>query len=378
MAAVPRDLEGALMDLGIMPTKTDDDEVWAHCPEHMRWKGREDRSASWSVNRRTGWTNCFSCPSQGTFLGMAMEMRFPHDVFAAMRWMREFGLNLDSAADLPTYAEISVPAEPAEIVPETRLAMYDPVPPTWALEKRRVSLEAVQHYGVRWDPEHESWIIPVRYPDGSLAGWQEKWERQRRFINWPKGLAKSQCLFGLDAFPVGEPAILLESPLDVLVLYTAGVTGGLSTYGATWSLRQMAIVLSVTDELVEALDNDSAGREHAEILRNGKHDRGKLVQPGYATRIYMRHFDYGRTGQKDIGDMEHSDIHKGLREARHSSLVDFANEEQRKNRRVYRDIKDLPGKARSSNGGSRAVPANSRSRHRKNSSDYRSRGGTGR
>ena len=374
---VPRDLEGALLDLGIMPTKTDDDEVWALCPDHLSNTGRQDSHASWSVNRVSGLVNCFSCSAQGTFLDLAMRRKFPHDIFAAVRWMREFGISTASAAELTGYNDNAAP-EPVEVVPETRLATFEPNPPGWALDARKVSLEACLHYGIRWNTENDSWIIPIRNPDGSLAGWQEKWQHQRRFINWPKDMQKSQCLFGFDVFPVGDPAVLLESPMDVAVLHTAGFTGGLATYGAAWSKRQLSLIMAVTDELVCALDNDDSGREHAEILRNGKHRRGKRVEPGYASRIHLRFFNYGKTGNKDIGDMEHGDIRRGLYDSQHSILVDLANSEQRKELDVYRFTSSLPAARRQGNDRSRAVSADRRGRDGKVPDDHRRGRGAGR
>jgi len=361
MANVPADLEGAMLDLGIEPTSTTDDEVWAHCPGHLRYVGKEDHSASWSVNRVTGLANCFSCQEQGTFLDLAMRIKFPHDVFGAARWMRGFGVDLVSSADLAPFEQPSVRVEQAEIMPETRLAMF-PDPPGWALDSRKFSLESCQHYNVRWDAENEAWIIPVRYPDGALAGWQSKWAKQRRFLNHPKGISKSSCLFGYEVFPVGEPAVLLESPLDVLRLYTAGFTGGLSSMGAAVSREQMQLILNITDELVVALDDDEAGRMHAEQIRNGKHVRGKQVERGYSSRINIRFFDYSSSrGEKDLGGMEDVYIRHGLYDAKQSILVDLANEQQRKDRRTIPGIAStLSGARRQGHGRPRAVSVDRR------------------
>ena len=362
MTDVPEDLEGVLLELGIEVTHTDDDEVWAHCPEHLRYVGKRDHSASWSVNRVSGVFNCFSCQSQGRLVDLVARIRFPNDVFEAARWMRGFGVDLVSSTDITPFSERStVRVEQAAIMPETRLAMF-PDPPGWALDSRKLSLEACQVYGVRWDAENEAWIIPVRYPDGALAGWQSKWAKQRRFINHPKGISKSSCLFGYEVFPVGEPAVLLESPLDVLRLYTAGFTGGLSSMGAAVSREQMQLILNITDELVVALDDDEAGRMHAEQIRNGKCVRGKQTERGYSSRINVRFFDYSAAhGEKDIGGMEDVYIRHGLHNAKHSILADFANERKRKDRRTIPGIAStLSGARRQGHGRPRAVSADGR------------------
>lgn len=365
----PADLEGALLELGIDVWRSNDDEVTCYCPAHRERTGREERHPSWAVNRTTGLHNCFSCGFGGTFLDLVMWRLFPHDVFRAARWIRQFGLNLARAQDVTTsleeWREKAGDDGQIELMPETRLAMYADVP-DWALEKRRLSREAVDYYGVRWNGQHDSWIIPVRTPERELLGWQEKWQGKRRFINHPRDMKKSLTLFGLDVFPVGEPAVLLESPLDVCRLHTAGYIGGVSSYGAAVSNVQMALIQAVTDEIVVALDNDRDGRLHAEELRSGKWELGKMVQKPWAGgRLDMRFFDYGASKAKDIGDMADAEISRGLYEAQHWTLARIGAE------RVHRRTQALPSAPRRAHGRPGAVPPDRRRRNRKDPHDHR-------
>lgn len=380
----PADLEEALEELGVRIWRTTDDEITAWCPGHPKRVGREERHPSWSVNRTTGLHNCYSCGFSGTFIDLVMEMLFPHDVFRAARWIRKFGINLARARDLTVIRADRVellPEDSQTMVPETRLAMYDEVP-DWALDARMISREAVDLYGVRWDTKAEAWIIPVRMPDGKLAGWQKKWQKRRRFMNEPKDMLKSLCLFGFDVFPVGEPAVMLESPLDVLRLYTVGFEGGLATYGAEVSLAQMQLVETVTDEVVSALDNDKDGRLHAEELRVGKWENGVMTRRPFAQGMSVRFFNYEVTGssEKDLGGMEQDDmIVKGLYEAQHASVARFGTDEQKRQRRgVRRGAQAVPGKTSRANGRPWAVPADRRRGNGKDTHDHRRAGGAAR
>ena len=336
--SAPADVEGALMEMGIEIYRSNDDEITSWCPGHPRRVGRKQRTPKWSVNRTTGLHNCWSCAYSGTFLSLVMDQLFPHDVFRAARWLRQFGSNLARASELATWAEREDRAVEVlqTLVPETRLAMYADVPDD-ELAARFINREAVDHYGVRWNSDRKSWIIPVRTPVGDLAGWQEKCAHKRRFINDPKDMLKSLCLFGFDVFPVGEPACLLESPLDVLRLHSAGWEGGLSSYGAVVSLSQMKLVETATDEVVVALDDDKDGRLHAEELRVGQWQQGKMVRRPFAKGMHVRFFSYGTTGQKDLGGMEQDgDITRGLYDAQHSAVARFGNNEQKRQRRGLR------------------------------------------
>lgn len=377
----PADLEGALHEMGMEIYRSNDDEVTSWCPGHLRRVGRLQNTPKWSVNRITGLHNCWSCGYSGTFLSLVMDQLFPHDVFRAARWLRQYGSNLARASELVTWAERSVRAVevPQTMVPETRLAMYDDVPDD-ELAARFISREAVDLYGVRWNLDRQSWIIPVRTPVGELAGWQEKWAHKRRFINDPKDMLKRLCLFGLDVFPVGEPACLLESPLDVLRLHTAGWEGGVSSYGASVSLQQMVIIEEITDEIVVALDDDEDGRLHAEELRRGQWKDGKMVRRPFAKGMHVRFFSYGNTGEKDLGGMEHDgDIAKGLYDSQHSAVARLGTDEQKRQRRgLRRNAKAVPGTPRRDDGRPRDVPADGRRRDRQDTNDHRGARGAAR
>lgn len=370
--SAPADLEGALYEMGVEVIRSNDDEVLARCPGHLKRTGKEDRHPSWSVNRNSGLHNCYSCGFKGTFIELVMYVLFPSDVFRAARWMRQFGVNLARAADLVAFQETTRErvVEQVELVPETRLAMYAEVP-DWALEARRLSRESVEHYGIRWNEKNDAWIIPVRTPEGDLAGWQEKWQGKRRFMNRPRDMMKSLCLFGLDVFPVGEPAVLLESPLDVPRLYTAGYEGGLASYGAEVSKRQLQLITDVTDELVCALDNDKSGMKTAAELRSGRWERGRMVQPPVTRPLHLRYFNYARTDEKDVGGMEDADIEFALYEAQHWTVAVLGTEEQEKQQRVHRRAQAVPGARRRADGRPRAVPPVGRRGHRQDPHDRR-------
>jgi hypothetical protein len=364
----PKDIEEALDALQVRIWKTNDDEITGYCPGHMERLGREERHPSWSVNRESGLHNCYSCGFQGTFLELVMYLQFPNDVFRAARWLRQFGTNLARASELGNFAsrereDLDAEIARLEMVPETKLAMYDEAP-DWALEARHLDRESVDHYGVRWSTKRESWIIPVRAPNGDLMGWQEKWEKKRRFINTPKEMVKSLTLFGYCEFPIGEPAVVLESPLDVLRLFTIGYEGGLATMGSSVSQAQKRLLIECTEELVEALDNDKAGRQAA----------AELVDPTVRKLLHVRHFNYGRSDEKDIGTMDAALVTYGLYEAQHY-IAAGVRSEQEKQHGFHRKTQAVSGRSSRANGRPRAVPPDSRRGNRQDPDDRgRSRG----
>jgi DNA primase len=81
----------------------------------------------------------------------------------------------------------------------------------------------------------------------------------------------------LEAFS-GKTAILLESPLDCLRLYTAGISGGLSSYGVQVSNRQLDLLFDVAEIIIFALDNDDAGLTKMRDLRSRYLSSGRRIK----------------------------------------------------------------------------------------------------
>lgn len=317
-------------DLGIRVDRGDDDEVHGWCPMHEKRVGRADRSPSWSVNRETGYHNCFSCGYGGNFTKLVMDMREDQSPFAAARWIRQYGLNLERALALPTWEERQATAEdgrrPRAEISEDRFAEFFHPIPQRELDDRRLTREACEHFDIRWDDDGDCWIIPIRMPDGTLIGWQEKGGTRRRgyFNNHPKRVEKSLTLFGYHQFPAGESVKPVESPLDVPYIWQCGVEGALATMGDAVSREQFRLMRSLSDEMIVARDNDAAGRAEARRIRDGDTAAGR---PPYRRIFVMSFFRYpGKPYRKDPGDCEPDEVVRGFRESVHAVAIDLGGE----------------------------------------------------
>lgn len=290
------DLEGLLLDLGLTldSVRTNDEEIYGLCPGHKRRVGREDRNPGWSINRETQEHSCWSCHYSGSLQALVIDV-LGVSVFAANRFIREHGVLM------PGVRTDFKPVEaPVRILPESMLAKFH-APSTIALVDRDLSAESAALYGVLWDRSHQNWILPIRNPLGDLWGWQAKAWKGRYFNNYPAAVPKSRTVFGIDVFPEGKPAILVESPLDAVRIHTAGWDGAVSSYGSGVSDRQVKLLMQFTDEIVVALDNDHAGKSMTASLKKR-----------YGSQIRMRYFNYGDTDGKDPGEMTDEAISYGI------------------------------------------------------------------
>lgn len=293
-------VEQTLVRLGIDIQEDRHGELWALCPGHKANVGREDRKASWSINEDTGLHSCFSCGYKGNVYTLVRDIR---GVEAAQEF-RDDSERLGFVAPEGFFVDRDLkPWSPdkgeTKIVSEYELATFSD-PPKWALEKRRISLPASSLYGVRWDEDSDSWILPYRDPEtGDFIGYQIKSEKTRMFRNVPPGSRKDVTLFGYREVLDETTVVLVESPLDAVMLYDLGYPA-LAVCGSHLSEEQLEL-LSHFEYVVVALDNDEAGNR--EVKRLSRMLLGFKWWPvEYPPGI----------SAKDVGDMDMDSIFKML------------------------------------------------------------------
>lgn len=300
------DVVPLITELGIEPLDQKDEEVIARCPKHD-----DTGRPNWSINNQTGQHHCWSCGFGGGVLSLIADrlgLYWPDsedlNLMEARKWARRFRSNdLTTAKALTPTVYKPKQGKQTLSIEEQDLALFT-TPPSWALGARRLTQAACIELGVLWSPRQDAWITPIRDPwTHALRGWQVKAQRDRYFRNHPMGVDKHSTLFGLTAFTQGI-AILVESPLDVVRLHSAGVSGGLSSFGAAVSDDQINVLLAYADAVIIATDNprhDDAGKTSAlQLVRK--------LGPRMPTRV----LNYDATSAKDIGDMTTNEIYHAI------------------------------------------------------------------
>lgn len=327
------DIELVLEALGVL-FQTNGHEANALCPGHIKNVGKQDHSPSWWINLDTGMHICFSCGYKGNLLHLICDVQgfylpswndsYDYDYKTAEEWLKtvaEVSMEVlaERLANIPTYIhELPKPVP----MSEARLAIF--VDPSQdELDKRNITLESAQVYGVLWDSVKKNWILPLREPHfNNLMGWQEKGTINRTFMNRPAGLQKSKTLFGIEN-QNELCTIVVESPLDCLRLYSVGVVGAVAICGSSVSEEQIRL-LRYSQKVIVAFDNDAAGNKASkEIL--------KLARK-YNLNLFF--FNYGSSSAKDPGEMTSEEIRWGIENSQSSLLGEPAY--------VQRNVETLP------------------------------------
>lgn len=285
------DIAYVLQTAGVELTRISEREITGKCPVHVRVVGREDRSPSWSINASTGLWICFSCGARGTLSSLLRELS-GDDAISAQQFLINAGMQRLTATDSE---KVDVPA----IVDRDAFFAFERVSNRRCVS-RNLNPDIVYRFGVRWNPSHRSWAIPIISPLGQFQGWQEKkpgWVR-----NYPVGVKKGQTLFGIERVR-SRTIVLVESPLDVVRF--AGVfdkPNAVASFGATVSHEQYRLLTHIADRVVIAMDNDDAGKASSK----------SLYQFLDTPRRGIRWWNYSGTDAKDIGDMTDEEIERGL------------------------------------------------------------------
>ena len=290
---LPVSVDEVLDRLGVEYDGGRGDEVTGRCPD----PAHDDNHPSASFNTSTGLWCCHACGAGGTLAWLVRTVTGT-GIRAARWWLRE----VDSSR-APQHQEREV-----ETYGEWLLAEYADVT-NLALDCFGLTREAVDAYGIRWREERyggkrkvypDAFVFGIRDPaSGKLWGTHLKWDGGA-FTS--SGCPKSRTLFGIERFRSGSPAILVESPLDAAVLLTAGLDGGLASFGTPVSRGQAALLSERASCVVLALDNDRAGRDgQKKLLR-------ELAVPVWC-------FNYGDSTGKDPGELTPDELRDGLRYA---------------------------------------------------------------
>jgi DNA primase len=284
-------IEDLLDHIGIEDIRPLGEEIQARCPLHEKRTGeREHRPDHWSINRTTGLSHCFSCEYSANLIRLIMDMT-GIGLWDAHRLIRTFDVELGRMEETPW--------EPPLQEVETHLKDFV-FPPARAIERRRLTPQAIDRYQLRWDNEDMGWVIPILSPTGEKWGWQVKGDDIR---NHPPGIKKSRTLFGFNLLRANH-AVLVESPLDVAYLDTFNVPA-VAVFGCQVSDLQLKLLIERVDRITLALDNDKAGvRETRRILKEKWHHR-----------IPISVFNYAGMKGKDPGELTPPEVLKGVQTA---------------------------------------------------------------
>jgi DNA primase len=269
----------------------DGNEHYALCPFH------EDRTASFAVNGDSGLFVCYACGASGRF--EALVKRLGEEFFPKPRKVGDV---------LKTFNEMITRGDVEELhghKPERWLDMFGINHRSEAFwQKRGISQKTQRDWQLGYDNRLKCYTIALRDSAGRVLGVVRRqdedfpWHWSSKYMN-PKGFQRKLNLFGVWAVKPGRPLAIVEGPADALACWNVGQQA-VALFGASLSAHQRQLVIkSAPSSLLIATDNDKAGRDVAEQIKDAL---GRIYP---TTRV-----SFGDA--KDPGDLRPSQLKRAL------------------------------------------------------------------
>lgn len=236
------------------------------CPIH----GEKHASSGISVPKNK--FNCFACGEKGGiawFLYKAMPSRFKSvdaaESFLIDRYNLEYQQLENTVNDLDN-REVAK----QNVLPLSMLKLYGCGEKTHqAFYNMGFTIRDMQYFSVGYDCIEHRIIIPIFNLKGELLGFNGRAidgnKLRYKIYNFPK----SEVIFPLDKVkPINQTIIVVESMLDTMMMHKWGITNTIALNGCSVSDVQAKQISELCDSCVCLLDNDAAGYNGRELLKN--------------------------------------------------------------------------------------------------------------
>jgi DNA primase len=234
------------------------------CPVH------DDTNPSARVNVRTGFWKCMSCGAKGDVKGYvpdpimeldyAMDLLDAHDLVKTESWLDQF----DSG----------------------------PVAHYW---RSRFSEDVCRRYRLGWDGVRQQPCYPIRDMAGRPLGVVHRNidDPEGPKYHYPKGVKKTELLFGVRELVQTDHLILVEGAMDVCAVREVGFDA-VGSYGSDLDSHQVTEIMALQPRIVWlAYDMDKAGHKGAGSAEWALGLEGVLVRRLFWSDKY-----------NDLGDMD--------------------------------------------------------------------------
>ena len=272
------DIEKTINELGLNLYKEGGDENVYWCP----LCGDHPKHGHLNINQNEGKWHCFYCNAGHYNLEVLCDMLNKNPVVADEAYRRRKHIEGKKKKKKSTLSDRAI-----------RL-YFD------TLEEkdfRDFDSETLKKFGVRYDPDIESFIILLCDENDKAIGYSLKGEG---YIHQPENVSIGNILFGLNLVK-GDKVCLAEGPTDVMRIYEAGYEA-VGVFGNKMTSRQIEL-LRRFKEITMVVDNDRLLLQHA----------GKLI---HFANVY-----YVVPERKDIQEYNKEEAKKVIEGRKHISQI---------------------------------------------------------
>ena len=273
----------------------------AYCPFHSN---RDSPALNISKDHPYAW-RCWnpSCGRSGSILGLVEECGKMGPLQSA-RFLAGFqpqGLNIESILKKKILGYDKPETELNEEILANCKVDYENPGELQYLLNRGFTIETLRHFEIGYSRKKQRITIPVRDENGKLVGISGRalhdWQSNKYREN--DGFKKGKYLFNLNNAKRYGEVIVVEGPLDAMMVHQAGYPGVVATLGSSFSEPKVKLLQNHAASIIIFTDNDEAGRK-----------LGREVD--IACRNKTVHWAKYLTEKKDPGEMDAQEIMEAL------------------------------------------------------------------
>lgn len=283
-----------------------EDNIVVTCPNRHHKGGREHSAAmniyvGDSDKIPYGFCKCWACDFQCDFTYFVAECFECSEDFAKQWLIDRFGIF--SEAKIVVAEDIVIKQKTASAkLPGNFLDHLQPWHPY--LAERKISRDVCELFKVKYDPVMSQIVFPCFDTSGNIIMAPR---RSIAYKNFYLDKDQDKPVYCLDFIIKNNisTAMICEGPFDVLTCYTYGYPA-IGTFGNPSPEQIKAINRSPIKVLYLAMDNDSAGRRMANVIKAG-------IDP----RIILKNVTWP-PGKKDANELTYEEFQQVMAQAKNS------------------------------------------------------------
>lgn len=282
---------GVLRAIGLDVESSAGDDWLIYCPYHDN-----SRTPAGEISKTRGTFYCFSCGAAASLNKLVMKVS-GKTYFEALRLIASKGRSTDIQSDI---VNALVEPEPEFVAFDSATVerlhdnIYQNSRGNQYFQSRGITDSSIRKFFLGYSSVHDMVTVPVHSPDGIIIGFVARSIQGKSFKN-SSGLPKSKTLFNLHRVKTKPYVFVVESSFDAIRLDQAGLPA-VATLGAGVSKKQAQLLDKYFNTIYSVPDNDLAGREMTDKLRNRLGE--KLISIALPA------------GAKDVGDLTDAQIEK--------------------------------------------------------------------
>lgn len=248
------------------------DNIWVTCPSHKLGKEQKASCQIYCGNGDVeyGTMHCFTCGESGPLYHFVGECFDEDDDFGKAWLLTHFGGKLSTGTVDSEYGKLlGWETKEKAYLDDSVLDSFEPYHPY--MEKRKLSRKVCEKFEVKYDPQSECLVFPVRDDTGKIYMLTRRSVNTKQFLIDKDKEKPVYLLYNIKKMGINEVTVV-ESQINALTLWSMGYPA-IALFGTGTKEQYDLLNKSEIKHYYLCFDGDSAGKNGiSKFLKNIRKD----------------------------------------------------------------------------------------------------------